>query len=84
MMNLGTVGFKRNQKMNDWQYTNQFFEEGKVAFESNFHIKDCPYDYLSVDQDKEDKVQSELYRQQEWLAGFHFAFQESLHEKKTA
>lgn len=75
------VGYERYQNMNEWQYTNQFFEEGKIAFESNFQIKDCPYDYLSVDQDNEIKVQQELYRQQEWLAGFHFGFQETLYQK---
>lgn len=84
MMNLGTVGFKKDQNMNDWQYTNQFFEEGKLAFLNQEQIKDCPYNYLSVDQEDEKLVQSEHYRQSEWLAGFHFGFQESLYEKKTA
>ncbi len=69
--------------MNEWQYSNQFFEEGKLAFESSFQIKDCPYDYLSVEQDNESKVQQELYRQQEWLAGFHFAFENSLQLQQT-
>ncbi len=70
--------------MNEWQYTNQFFEEGKMAFLNKEQIKDCPYNYLSVDQENEKLVQSEHYRQNEWLAGFHFAFQETLYEKKTA
>lgn len=70
--------------MNDWQYTNQFFEEGRMHQECGGFIKDCPYNYLSVDQEDEKLVQSEHYRQSEWLAGFHFGFQESLYEKKTA
>jgi hypothetical protein len=60
--------------MNEWQYTNQFFEEGREHFSSGGEIKDCPYNYLNVDQDDEKKVQSELYRQQEWLAGFRCQF----------
>lgn len=84
MMNLRTVGFKKDRSMNDWQYSNQFFEEGKLAFLNQDQIKNCPYNYLSVDQEDEKLVQLEHYRQSEWLAGFHFAFQESLYEKKTA
>lgn len=60
--------------MGDWQYTNQFFEEGQEHYLKGGSIKDCPYDYLDVDQDDEKKVQNELYRQQEWLAGFRCAF----------
>ena len=60
--------------MNEWQYTNQFFEEGKQHFSYGGEIKDCPYNYLSVEQDDEKKVQAELYRQQEWLAGFRHQF----------
>jgi len=70
--------------MSEWQYTNQFFEEGKMAFLNEEEIKNCPYNYLSVDQDDEKKVQWEHYRQSEWLAGFYFGFRESLQEKKTA
>lgn len=70
--------------MNEWQYTNQFFEEGRIRFAMGGSVKDCPYDYLQVEQDDEKQVQSELYRQKEWLAGFHFEFQESLEQKKTA
>lgn len=70
--------------MNEWQYTNQFFLEGKDHFEEGGSVKDCPYDYLSVDQDNERIVQSELYRQQEWYAGFNQGFQDSLHNKKSA
>jgi len=70
--------------MNEWQYSNQFFEEGKTAFLNKEEIKNCPYNYLSVDQDDEKKVQWEHYRQNEWLAGYHFGFRESLHEKKIA
>lgn len=70
--------------MNEWQYTNQFFLEGQEHYESGGSVKDCPYDYLFVDQDNEKLVQSELYRQKEWLAGFQHGFQEYLHSKKTA
>lgn len=70
--------------MNEWQYTNQFFEEGRVHFDIGGSINDCPYDYLEVDQENEKKVQSELYRQKEWLAGFHFQFNESLQTAKIA
>lgn len=70
--------------MNEWQYTNQFFEEGKLYFSTGGSIKDCPYNYLSVDQDDEKLVQSEHYRQVEWLGGFHFGWKESLEEKKIA
>ena len=58
--------------MNDWQYTNQFFEEGKNHYDNGGNIKDCPYDYLLVEQEDEKKVQQELYRQREWLEGFRF------------
>lgn len=70
--------------MNEWQYTNQFFEEGRIHFSVGGSVKDCPYDYLHVEQDDEKQVQAELYRQKEWLTGFHFQFKESLLEKKTA
>lgn len=70
--------------MNEWQYTNQFFEEGRVHFGIGGSINDCPYDYLDVDQDDEHQVQNELYRQKEWLAGFQFQFKESLLETKIA
>ena len=70
--------------MTEYQFTNQFFLEGQVYFETGGSVKDCPYNYLHVDQDNEKLVQSELYRQKEWLAGFHHGFQESLHNKKTA
>ena len=70
--------------MNDWQYTNQFFEEGRLHFSNGGDVNDCPYDYLDVDQDNEVVVQNELYRQQEWRAGFHFEYKESLLQEKTA
>ena len=70
--------------MNEWQYTNQFFAEGQEHYEEGGSINDCPYDYLSVDQENEKMVQGELYRQQEWLAGFNHGFKESLNQKKTA
>ena len=70
--------------MNEWQYTNQFFEEGRNYFDLGGSIDDCPYNYLEIEQHDEKKVQAELYRQKEWLAGFHFQFKESLGSKKIA
>lgn len=55
---------------NDWQYTNQFFEEGKDHYANGGSINECPYNYLDVDQSNEKLVQSEHYRQTEWLSGF--------------
>lgn len=73
--------------VNDHQFTNQFFEEGRMHQEVGGSIKDCPYNYLSDDVDQYDDkaVQTELYRQQEWYAGFHHNFLEKVFEsKKTA
>lgn len=70
--------------MNEWQYTNEFFIEGIEHYNHGGSIKDCPYDYLDVDQSNVKLVQSELYRQQEWYAGFNHGFQEDLHTKRTA
>lgn len=72
--------------MNEWQYTNQFFEEGKGHQENGGSIRDCPYDYLSddIDQDNDKAVQAELYRQQEWLSGFQHRFLENLENQKVA
>lgn len=66
--------------MNDWQYTNQFFDEGHIHQSSGGSIDDCPYNYLSDDIDQEDPlaVQKELYRQKEWLSGFQYGFMEKL------
>lgn len=69
--------------MNDWQYTNQFFEEGKDAYRKGQLIKDCPYDYLSVDQDDVKKVQNELYRQKEWLEGFRIEYDLTFNKKSV-
>ena len=69
--------------MNEWQYTNQFFEEGRIYYSMGGSIQDCPYDYLDVEQDDEKAVQSELYRQKEWYAGFQQGYHESLHNKKA-
>jgi hypothetical protein len=75
----------KDTKMNEWQYTNQFFEEGKTHFLASGSVKDCPYNYLSVEQDDEKKVQAEHYRQTEWLGGFQYGWKESLEKnKKTA
>jgi len=72
--------------MNEWQYTNQFFEEGRIHQAGGGSVRDCPYDYLSDDIDQYDDkaVQAELYRQQEWYAGFHHNFLENVFEKKIA
>lgn len=70
--------------MNDWQFNNQFFEEGRMHYQVGGSVNDCPYNYLHVDQENEFEIQTELYRQKEWLAGFQFQFRESLEEKKTA
>ena len=72
--------------MNEWQYTNQFFEEGMAHQQNGGSVRDCPYNYLSdeIDHDDEKKVQAELYRQQEWYAGFHHGFLEGMIERKTA
>jgi hypothetical protein len=71
------------QMTDDWQYTNQFFEEGKIHYSKGGEIKDCPYDYLKVEQDNEKKVQWEHYRQMEWLAGFRFQFEYQLQNLKN-
>ncbi len=63
--------------MNEWQYTNQFFEEGKLHYDNGGSVEDCPYDYLSVDQEDEKQVQTELYRQKEWLEGFRFQYKDT-------
>lgn len=70
--------------MNDWQYNNQFFLEGFDHYNNKGSVNDCPYNYLEVDQDNEKLVQSELYRQKEWLAGFQHGHKEDLHTKMTA
>lgn len=82
-MILKTVGFRRNQRMNDWQFTNQFFDEGKLHYSNGGEVKDCPYNYLAVDQSDEKLVQSEHYRQKEWLAGFWFQFENNLQKKSN-
>jgi hypothetical protein len=70
--------------MQEWQYDNQFFMEGRSHFSMGGSVEDCPYNYLSVKQTDEKRVQSELYRQKEWLAGFHFEYKESIDSKKIA
>jgi hypothetical protein len=67
--------------MNEWQYTNQFFEEGKHHFINGGSLKDNPYDYTNVE---ERFVQSELYRQNEWHAGFYSEYMNSIGIEKTA
>ena len=58
--------------MGEWQYTNQFFEEGREHYEEGGSINDCPYDFKTVDQTNSKLVQSEMYRQEEWISGFKF------------
>jgi len=72
--------------MNEWQYTNQFFDQGYFHYANNGSVKDCPYNYLSedIDQTNEKEVQAELYRQQEWLAGFSHGYKTSFEDKKIA
>lgn len=67
--------------VNDWQYTNEFFTEGFDHYRSGGDIKDCPYNYLSVDQSDSKLVQGEIYRMQEWYAGFRYGFQSDLESK---
>ena len=55
--------------MNDWQYSNPFFLEGYTAAESGKKINNCPYDYMRYED--ENDIQTELYRQQEWYAGYN-------------
>jgi len=59
--------------MGEWQYTNQFFEEGREHYLEGGAVRDCPYNYLSVDQTNDKLVQTELYRQNEWISGFKCA-----------
>ena len=59
--------------MEEYQFTNQFFEEGNVAFREGKSVTACPYDYLKYD-DKKDIVY-EHYRQREWLAGWRSSFE---------
>jgi hypothetical protein len=75
---------EKGTQMNDWQFSNQFFTEGRIHYESGGSVKDCPYNYMDVDQEDERQIQNELYRQKEWLAGFHFQHKESLLQLKTA
>ena len=67
--------------MNDWQFTNSFFLEGRDSYLSGGSLKDNPYDYKSVE---EKLVQQELYRANEWHAGFYCAYMESIGLKKSA
>lgn len=67
--------------MNEWQYTNQFFEEGKQHFLIGGNLKDNPYDYTSVE---EKLVQGELYRQNEWHAGFYAEYMNSIGVQRIA
>ena len=67
--------------MSDWQYTNPFYEEGKQSYLSGGSLRDNPYDYTKV-EDKD--VQQELYRQNEWQAGFFNEHMLSIGAKKIA
>ena len=61
--------------VNPWQYNNQFFDEGQVAFVEGKQLKDCPYDYLKYDD--ENDIRQEHYRQREWLAGWRDFFEKN-------
>lgn len=61
--------------MADWQYNNQFFDEGQIAFSEGKQLKDCPYDYLRFDEELD--IRQELYRQTEWLAGWRDFFEKN-------
>lgn len=66
----------------EWQYTNEFFTQGVDHYNSGGDIKDCPYDYLSVDQTDSRLIQIEIYKTQEWYAGFRHAYQQKLEQNK--
>jgi len=53
--------------MNDWQYTNPFFLEGRLPAEIG--ESSCPYDPNNMVNEEDKKL--ELYRQKEWLSGFN-------------
>ena len=63
--------------MVEWQFTNHYFDEGQIAFTEGKQPKDCPYDYLKVDQDDLAALQKEIYKQKEWLAGWRNFFEKS-------
>lgn len=70
--------------MLEWQYTNQFFEEGRIHYAKGGSINDCPYDYLDVDQSDEKLVQTTNYMMNEWICGFkcaHNLYTSSLNQK---
>jgi hypothetical protein len=56
--------------MSEHQYDNPFFQEGILARKSGLTRSDCPYDYLKYDTDLH--IETEIYRQKEWLTGFNY------------
>jgi len=52
----------------EWQYSNPFYQDGVLAASSGKTLADCPYDYIRFDEEADIKM--EMYRQQEWYAGF--------------
>lgn len=64
--------------MRDWQYSNEFFEQGRLHYLNEGKIGECPYNYLHVDQGDDLVVQQEHYRQKEWLSGFRFEHEQGL------
>ena len=67
--------------MNEWQYTNEFFEAGRDRYRSGGVITDNPYNYETAE---EKDVQAELYRQNEWQAGFFSEHMLSIGAKKVS
>lgn len=68
----------------EYQFTNQFFDEGRAHYSEGGQISDCPYNYLQVEQSDERKVQHEHYRQREWMAGFRFQHDLNLERKVSS
>jgi hypothetical protein len=68
--------------VNDWQWTNQFFDQGRI---SSYYKQDenmCPYDPSKFV--KENEIQKETYRKEEWLAGYNYQLiSETLNEEHS-
>lgn len=54
--------------MTEYQYDNPFYQSGRLAALMGESINTCPYDYLKFDEELD--IQTEMYRQQEWYAGY--------------
>ena len=67
--------------VNDWQWTNEFFDQGRMSCYSKSK-KSCPYN-PSKFEDQND-IDTELYRKQEWLAGYNYQMiSETLNEEHS-